>query len=321
MSAFYYNPREIVLSISKEEAKSIYDSGIDNNCPGPNRVNELKIWWKPKALYQAFDCFCQDCYWKGKLTAPTGTTYTKDELEPCYIKGLLCNCDGEDRKEYFSLHMLKNFKLAVSLGNTKGHFSLINDAVKIINISFDQCLKEFEGKNIVKRLIIPNKGKRLSLVFEYNKEDLSKYDYISHKFINMKVIYAGEFKKPEAKKPVIKTGKFNWHFENDSHISYENSKKLYLENSKTNNKDEAVYKLPNNPPEYNVDFNLDHQNVLYYNFQLMIMVAKAGIGINFNEYVTFDIHITPEDQVNKVNDFLKSKTDKKKEKEISEIVL
>jgi len=327
---FQYSTPEIILPIGKEEAKCIYDGDLDNNCPGPNRVNELKIWWKPKGVYKSFDCFCQDCYWKNKLTAPTGKFYTKDELEPCYIKGLLCNCDGESRKDYFPLEIIKDFKLAVSVANKKGEFTVINEYIKIINLSFSDSLKEFEGKNINTRIIIPNKNKRLSIVFEYTKEELSKYNYISHKLIDMKIIYAGDFKKPKTS-PTIKKGKFFSYVKDEdiiqskyANMSYENAKKLYLENTKINYNNEnieGVYGLAYEPPEYNIDFDLDDQNVLYYNFQLMIILAKTGEEMNFKEFLTMDVHIVPEDQIDKITAFLKTKTDKKIEKEISEIVL
>lgn len=328
MSTFYYNPGEIVLPITIEEAKSMYDAGIDHNCPGPNRVQELKIWWKPKGVYKAFECFCQDCYWKGKLTSPTNVTYKPEELEPCYIKGLLCNCDGEDRKDYFKLKMKKDLKLAIGTCNEKGHFTKINDELKILNITLSQSIKEFEGKNMLKRLVIPNKGKRISFVFEYGTEELSKYTYITNKFVGIKTVYAGKFNKPNSKVSLIKKGKFISHVKDDdllktkySNLSYESSKKVYADMNKKKNINEMIYKLPNEPPEYNIDFKLDKQNILYYNFQLILMVAKGDEDINFNEYISLDVHIVPEKQIEKVYDFLKVKSNKKKEKEISEIVL
>ena len=159
-----------IVPITIEEAHHLYEIATDADdvvtCSCCVSLQAPRIWWKSFGVDSGFYTFCQKCYHENRLTAPDGKTFGPDELEPAYISGHQCSCDGGDRSSItkfdrgeftISIHHLEK-----KIKETGSRF-LMDELVDDVG---DVC-EDFE--NVI---YIPDVLPTVSIVMTYSATDL-----------------------------------------------------------------------------------------------------------------------------------------------------
>ena len=134
-----------VIPITRVQADHLYEIEEDGfECPGCVSIQAPRVWWKSFGTGGGFYTFCQKCYHEGRLTAPDGKEFEPDELEPAYVSGHQCTCDGDDRTRvnkiirddcWVGIHHIET-----KVGETESHW-LMDERIHDVG---DAC-ESFEG--------------------------------------------------------------------------------------------------------------------------------------------------------------------------------
>ena len=111
--------KKVDLSLAKDEGLVLYNSGINNECPGGVFSPSKRVWWvihNTTETEKYSYTLCQTCYHNNVFGEKDESI--KDQLKPVFLQGICCCCDGIKSNEGFPF-VFDKFRIGIYSGLPK----------------------------------------------------------------------------------------------------------------------------------------------------------------------------------------------------------